>query len=79
MDWLNTWQGERADFILRSNQKPGNYWIRFRGYGQCRDNATSGVYQLAILRYKGVKLREPKEPVGYKLPKATKDTRVQTD
>ncbi|XP_058802855.1 uncharacterized protein LOC131670893 [Phymastichus coffea] len=76
VDWITIWQGERVDFIVRTNQKPDNYWIRYRGYSTCRNNATSGVYQVAILHYNEVPLHEPTSPIAYQIPKSTNATRV---
>lgn len=42
--------GERYDFILNANQTSGYYWIYVRGLGECE---LRGVYQLALLVYKG--------------------------
>ncbi|KAJ8030200.1 Laccase-2 [Holothuria leucospilota] len=40
--------GERFDFILSANQEIGNYWMRVKGIGDCREQQ-----ELAIVRYEG--------------------------
>ncbi|KOC69894.1 Laccase-4, partial [Habropoda laboriosa] len=42
--------GERYDFVLNANRKPGAYWIQLRGLDNC---APDRVQQLAILQYEG--------------------------
>ncbi|XP_021918366.1 oxidoreductase OpS5-like [Zootermopsis nevadensis] len=42
--------GERYDFILEANQTDNNYWIRFRGLGNCENDARK-VHQEAVLHY----------------------------
>lgn len=65
------------DFILKANQKPGNYWIRYRGYGLCAPtNTSTGAFQSAILHYDSVGLREPQSRINWNTPKRTKKTRV---
>ncbi|XP_016844683.1 laccase-2-like [Nasonia vitripennis] len=81
VDTITTWAGERVDFVLAANQIPGNYWIRYRGYGQCQDlnsNATAveSVHQVAILRYSGALPEDPKESIDYFLPRYTNYTRA---
>ncbi|CAK9804050.1 LCC4 [Anthophora quadrimaculata] len=42
--------GERYDFVLNTNQKPGAYWIQLRGLDSC---SSDRIQQLAILQYEG--------------------------
>ncbi|KZC07550.1 Laccase-5, partial [Dufourea novaeangliae] len=43
-----SFSGERYDFVVNTNQKPGAYWIQLRGMLEC---ATEKMQQLAILQY----------------------------
>lgn len=45
---LYTLAGERYDFVVHANQRPGNYWIRAKSVGFC-----DGVVaeQFAVLSY----------------------------
>ncbi|XP_014215268.1 laccase-3-like [Copidosoma floridanum] len=76
VDAIVTWPGERVDFVIKTNQIIDNYWIRYRGYGQCQWNETTGVHQVAILRYIGAPLRDPEAETGYGIPESTENTRV---
>ncbi|XP_014205468.1 laccase-1-like [Copidosoma floridanum] len=82
VDSITIWPGERVDFILRTDKKIGNYWIRYRGYGLCQNtNATTnqtnpGVFQVAVLRYVGAPNEEPDSPIGYDIPVNNNTTRV---
>lgn len=58
VDTLVTYAGERFDFVLHTNKKIGNYWIRVKGLMDCDDRFTS-AHQVAILRYYGAKEEEP--------------------
>lgn len=79
VDTVTIWPGERIDFILIANQKPGNYWIRYRGYGECqKSNDSAGVFQSALLRYDNVPLREPQSRVSWNFPEQNKITRVNS-
>lgn len=63
--------------MLNANQQPDNYWIRYRGHGQCEpSNFTDGVFQVAILRYDGAEEIDPQSAVGYNLPAINNNTRV---
>ncbi|CAG5088735.1 Similar to lcc2: Laccase-2 (Botryotinia fuckeliana) [Cotesia congregata] len=42
--------GERYDFVLYANQRPDNYWIRYRGRGDCDKNGVR-ISEVAILSY----------------------------
>ncbi|XP_015518984.2 laccase-4 isoform X1 [Neodiprion lecontei] len=44
--------GERYDFVLTADQSVDNYWIRYRGLGDCVSTSLS-VTSEAILRYSG--------------------------
>lgn len=44
--------GERFNFILRANQNPGCYWMRFRGLGDCGEKKSS-THQEAFICYDG--------------------------
>lgn len=56
--------GERYDFVLEANQYPKNYWIRYRGIGDCdKDNAK--VSEVAVLHYNQVKNSEPTGSINY--------------
>ncbi|KAB7497560.1 Laccase-4 [Armadillidium nasatum] len=52
LDSLVIYGGERWDFVIVANQKPGVYWFKFRGLLACDENFLS-VYQIAVLRYEG--------------------------
>lgn len=52
IDAITMASGERVDFILNANQTSGYYWIHVRGLGECAER-NAGIYQLAILAYKG--------------------------
>ncbi|XP_051174280.1 uncharacterized protein LOC127289987 [Leptopilina boulardi] len=47
---LHSAGGERVDFILTANRKPGSYWIQVRGLNDCAEKQNQ---QLAILSYSG--------------------------
>lgn len=55
--------GERYDFVLSADKEPGNYWIRYRGLGDCDSKVR--VSEVAILRYKGSKDEEPSGTARY--------------
>lgn len=50
VDVMQMYSGERADFILKANQKSDVYFIRFTGSSVCRVFG----HQVALLRYKDV-------------------------
>lgn len=52
--------GERYDFVLTTDQSVDNYWMRFRGLGNC--DSTSGE---AILRYNGAPESDPSGTVTH--------------
>ena len=58
--------GERFDFIINANQTVDNYWIRFRGLGDCGYKPYSQNYAEAILRYNGAPKIDPVAETGYK-------------
>ena len=74
---ITIWPGERVDFVLKANQRVDNYWIRFKGFGLCEPtNTTSGIYQVAILRYSGAPATDPASPIGYDVSPETHLTKV---
>ncbi|XP_052895441.1 uncharacterized protein LOC128302616 [Anopheles moucheti] len=48
IDTLISTSGERYDFVLSANQKPGNYWVRVRAIGFCNVERRE---EFAILSY----------------------------
>uniref|UniRef100_A0A7G3ARV2 Putative multicopper oxidase n=1 Tax=Lutzomyia longipalpis TaxID=7200 RepID=A0A7G3ARV2_LUTLO len=64
IDSLVSYAGERFDFVVHANQKPGNYWIRVKGLMDCDQRFTS-AHQVAILRYAGAPEEEPKDCPTY--------------
>ncbi|XP_012268620.2 laccase-4-like [Athalia rosae] len=57
--------GERYDFVLSADQEIDNYWIRYRGLGDCV-SSTRDVSSEAILRYHGVNsTADPEGPIEY--------------
>ena len=56
--------GERYDFVLAADEVPGNYWIRYRGLGDCHTH-TVQVSETAVLRYKNSSDDEPSGPTKY--------------
>ncbi|XP_015584710.1 laccase-4 [Cephus cinctus] len=56
--------GERFDFVLSANQTPDNYWIRYRGVGDCETSLVT-VSKEAILRYNGADNIEPSGTTTY--------------
>uniref|UniRef100_A0A8W7K8J2 Multicopper oxidase n=2 Tax=Anopheles albimanus TaxID=7167 RepID=A0A8W7K8J2_ANOAL len=48
IDTLISTSGERYDFVLAANQKPGNYWVRVRAIGFCNVERRE---EFAILSY----------------------------
>ncbi|KAJ8920457.1 hypothetical protein NQ315_005325 [Exocentrus adspersus] len=50
---LVTYAGERFDFILKADQEPDLYWIRFRGLMDC-DERFKRAHQVAVLEYEGL-------------------------
>lgn len=56
--------GERYDFVLKTEKKPANYWIRYRGLGDCQNQGVQ-VSELAILRYRNSELAEPQGETDY--------------
>lgn len=76
VDTITIWAGERVDFIINATQPIGNYWIRARGLGLCRVDNTTGANQVAILRYAGARIEDPRGLVGYSVPLTTPRTRV---
>ncbi|XP_055589939.1 uncharacterized protein LOC129742118 [Uranotaenia lowii] len=50
IDTLISVSGERYDFVLEADQKPGNYWVRVRGIGFCDPQFVEGF---AVLTYAG--------------------------
>ncbi|XP_017760663.1 PREDICTED: laccase-like [Eufriesea mexicana] len=51
--------GERYDFVINTNQRPGAYWIQLRALDNCDSNKTQ---QLGILQYLGAS-KKPTSPV----------------
>lgn len=45
---LYTLAGERYDFVVHANQRPGNYWIRVKSVGFCDGHVAE---QFAVLSY----------------------------
>ena len=77
VDVITIWPGERVDFIVNADQPVGNYWIRYKGRGQCDpSNTTAGIFQVAILRYLGAPIMDPISPTGYNIPQMNRNTRV---
>ncbi|KAJ8683446.1 hypothetical protein QAD02_019238 [Eretmocerus hayati] len=70
---IDSWPGERVDFVIHANQKPDTYWIRLRGFGLCNpgNDEKHGAWQVARLWYQSTKLRDPPSPIGYEYPKLT--------
>ncbi|KAF7995608.1 hypothetical protein HCN44_006715 [Aphidius gifuensis] len=56
--------GERYDFVLNANKKPKNYWIRYRGLGDCLKKNIKAS-EVAVLHYNEVENNEPSEAIGY--------------
>ncbi|CAL7936374.1 unnamed protein product [Xylocopa violacea] len=56
VDSIISLAGERYDFIVTTNQKPGAFWIQVRALDECVENS---VQQLAVLQYEGA-VRTPK-------------------
>lgn len=56
--------GERYDFVLEANQKPDNYWIRYRGMGDCNKNGIK-ISEVGILHYNNTEENEPKGSTSY--------------
>ncbi|XP_043289847.1 laccase-2-like [Venturia canescens] len=56
--------GERYDFVLHTGEKPANYWIRYRGLGDCQTDSVQ-VSELAVLRYRNSIVAEPQGGTGY--------------
>ncbi|XP_057332184.1 uncharacterized protein LOC130672020 isoform X1 [Microplitis mediator] len=56
--------GERYDFVLDANQKPDNYWIRYRGMGDCNKNGIK-ISEVGILHYNNTEENEPKGSTSY--------------
>lgn len=66
---LVTYAGERFDFVLKANNKVGNYWMRFRGLMDCDERFTK-AHQVAVLHYDGAPLNEePPGEVRYEIPR----------
>ena len=53
---------ERYDFVLTANQRPGNYWIKVKGLGDCEMHE---VFETAILNYKRMAVKSPKSSIDY--------------
>ncbi|XP_046680742.1 laccase-1-like isoform X2 [Homalodisca vitripennis] len=66
VDSLVSYAGERWDFVLEATSPLNNYWMRFTGLQDCAEDFAK-VHQVAVLHYKGVPEREPKDPVGYNI------------
>lgn len=64
--FLITYAGERWDFIIKANQKVGNYFIRARGLMDCDDRFTSS-FQMAVLHYQGAPEEDPRDKPSYSL------------
>ncbi|GAB0095780.1 Multicopper oxidase [Sergentomyia squamirostris] len=64
VETLVTYAGERFDFVIAANQKPGNYWIRVKGLMDC-DARSNSAHQVAILRYNGTVEEEPLDVPNY--------------
>lgn len=63
-----TYAGERFDFVVETNRKVDNYWMRFRGLIDCGPEFDK-IHQLAVLRYEGAPNEDPSGPIGYDEPK----------
>lgn len=50
--------GERYDFVINTDRKIDNYWIRVVGDNNCND---AKLCQFSVLRYKGAPETEPNE------------------
>ncbi|KAL7635203.1 UNVERIFIED_CONTAM: hypothetical protein RMT77_014189 [Armadillidium vulgare] len=50
VDSLVIFGGERFDFVINANQKPGTYFIKYKGLRRCE---ISSAHQVAVLRYEG--------------------------
>nr|CAH7760853.1 unnamed protein product [Callosobruchus chinensis] len=48
VDSICSYSGERYDFILEANQKPGDYWMQFWATDVC---ASAKITQFAVLHY----------------------------
>lgn len=59
-----TYAGERFDIIVNANKAVANYWVRVRGLMDCDERFTS-AYQVAILRYRGAPLQNPRPAPQY--------------
>ncbi|XP_013415315.1 laccase-4-like [Lingula anatina] len=59
---FNIFAGERYDFVLNANARVDNYWIRVVGLADC---ANKKAKQVAILRYNGAPIEDPKAPTDY--------------
>lgn len=57
--YLLLFVGERYDFIINANQRPGAYWIQLRALDNCENR---GIQQLGILQYSGA-AKKPRSPV----------------
>lgn len=56
--------GERYDFVLSADQEIGNYWIRYRGFGECAFGRGT-VSGEAILRYSGADDADPSGDIRF--------------
>ncbi|KAK9884425.1 hypothetical protein WA026_007272 [Henosepilachna vigintioctopunctata] len=60
-DSLVTYAGERFDFIIDANQPENVYWIKFKGFMQCKSN---NVFQAAVLHYESDTINSNVYPNG---------------
>ncbi|EDO64011.1 AGAP008732-PA [Anopheles gambiae str. PEST] len=66
VDTLISTSGERYDFVLSANQKPGTYWVRVRAIGFCNIERRE---EFAVLSYEDEAHHVPEEVLAY--PKRT--------
>uniref|UniRef100_A0A182QGY0 Plastocyanin-like domain-containing protein n=1 Tax=Anopheles farauti TaxID=69004 RepID=A0A182QGY0_9DIPT len=62
IDTLISTSGERYDFVLTANQKPGTYWVRVRAIGFCNVERRE---EFAVLSYTDEKDSVPEEELAY--------------
>nr|CAH7756546.1 unnamed protein product [Callosobruchus chinensis] len=62
VDAIASYSGERYDFILETNQAPGDYWVQFWATDICE---SAKITQFAILRYKARPTKGLSNPPSY--------------
>uniref|UniRef100_A0A182NBB3 Uncharacterized protein n=1 Tax=Anopheles dirus TaxID=7168 RepID=A0A182NBB3_9DIPT len=62
IDTLISTSGERYDFVLSANQKPGTYWVRVRAIGFCNVERRE---EFAVLSYTDETDSVPEEELAY--------------